>query len=185
MRKLLLSAAWSLLLMLPAAAQWHPAQLGATSAGPDNQTGRSFVQAMLMIDRYEAAAGRMALRRSWDPAIRDLGRDLIRKHNAMAADLNQVSDRTLVGSIITPPPAFDPEHQRMFLALETAPAAAFDRAFVSQQVEIHREALDFARGYEEHGNIARLQEHARQMVPVFHENLALVQRLGGGGLAAN
>ena len=186
MRKPFLSAMCALaLLPSPALAQSPPSQVGATVALPGEQTGRSFVQYMWMIDKYERAAGRMAERRGQSAAVRELGRDMIVRHQALSRDLARVADHTQVGNVVTPPPAFDPPRQRLFGELSQTPDSTFDRAFIAQQIAVHREALAYAQGYVDHGGVPRLRAHARQMVPVLRDHLAVLQGLGGAAVAVN
>src|SRR5689334_2683689 len=137
MKKILLAAGLAALLPLPAAAQTHPAMVGVVVGSPGNQTGPDFVRAMMMADKYEVAAAKLALRRARDPAILEFARDMIQAHNQMAEQLQKVCDRALVGQPPTPPPAFDPPHQRLYRQLEGS-GSDFEGIYVAQQLDDHR-----------------------------------------------
>lgn len=181
MRKFLLAAvcAGALAPVLPAIAQSDPSQVGVTTAVPWSQTGRSFVQHMMMGDKFEIAASQLALQKSRDPAIREFAQEMIASHRALGADLKAASDSTLVGRTVTPPPAFDPRHRDMYNALQSSHGQAFDRLFIAEQFDAHHEALDFAEGYARHGRVWQLQDFARAAVPVIRDHLAMLHHIRG------
>lgn len=170
---------------LPAWAQSHPSQVSAVTGQPGNQTGQDFAQAMMMNDKFEIAAGRLAAQRARDPAVRDFARDMIAAHAELSLDLKQVTDRTLVGRTPVPPPAFDPPHQQLYQALEAAPAVQFDRLFIAQQVDAHRQALAYAQGYARDGGVASLRRFAGHAVPIIRDHLAMLRNFGGSAVAKN
>jgi putative membrane protein len=173
------------LLPLPVLAQTIPSMVDATNAAPGQQTGLEFVKYALSVDNFEAAAGAMAAERGQSPAIRELGKDIVTKHGSLADDLNKVVGHTSLASEATLPTAFDPPHQRMYDALSRASADSFDRTFITQQISVHKEALDYAQGYVDHGKDSNLQAHARQMVPMLKDHLATLQGLASdAGVAA-
>src|SRR5690348_2754156 len=86
---------------LPVIAQTDPAQVGVSTSPPWNQTGRDFVQHMMMGNKFEIAASKLALNKSRDPAIRDFARDMIAAHTEMGEDLKAASDSTLIGQTVT------------------------------------------------------------------------------------
>lgn len=189
MKKTLLAAACLMALApfanLPAAAQSDPAQVGVVTAPPWNQTGKDFVQFMMMGDKFEIAAGRLALERSSNSGVRDFARNMINAHEQMDADLKEVSDHTIVNRYVTPPPAFDPRHQQMYTALESSFGPDFDRLYVNQQFDGHREALAYVEGYARHGGVPDLQRFARSTVPIIRDHLAMLRALRGEGVAMN
>jgi len=185
MKKTLLAAVCvaALIPAVPALAQTDPAEVGVTTAPPWSQTGRSFVQHMMMSDKFEIAASQLALEKSGDPAIRDFARDMIASHREMGADLKAVSDATMVGNTVTPPPAFDPQHRDMYAALTGSFGRSFDRIYIAQQFDAHREALAYMEGYARNGGVWQLQNFARHTVPVIRDHLAMLHAIRGDRVA--
>src|SRR3569623_3493454 len=145
MKKSLLAAVCAVALVplagLPASAQTDPAQVGVSTSPPWSQTGRDFVQHMMMGNKFEIAASKLALEKSRDPAIRDFARDMIAALSEMGEDLKVASDSTLIGRTVTPPPVFDPQHQRMYNALTGSFGRSIERVFIDLQIDAHHDAL--------------------------------------------
>lgn len=169
---------------LPARAQTHPAQVGVVVGDPGKQTGPNFVKAMMMADKYAIAAGKLAIKDAYDPAVRELAHDMVAVHRKKAKALKKIYDRTLVGKTPTPPPAFDPPHQRLYHALQRS-GAGFDRVYIAQQVDDHQKALAFAEGYADHGANPKLRAYATKRAPEIRDHLARLQNLSGQALALN
>ena len=185
MKKTLLAAVCvaALIPAVPALAQTDPAEVGVTTAVPWSQTGRSFVQHMMMSDKFEIAASQLALEKSGDPAIRDFARHMISAHREISDDLKAVSDSVLIGLTVTPPPVFDPQHRDMYAALDSSFGRSFDRIFIAQQFDAHREALAFVDGYARNGGIWQLRSFARRTAPVIRDHLAMLHTIRGDAVA--
>ena len=169
---------------LPAQAQTHPAQVGVAVGEPGKQTGPNFVKTLMMADKYAIAAGKLAVKDAHDPAVRALAHDMVADHRKKMKALKKIYDRILPGKTPTPPPAFDPPHQRLYHKLQ-ASGAAFDRVYIAQQVDDHQKALDFAKGYADHGKNPKLRAYAQKRVPEIADHLARLQNLSGAAVARN
>ena len=170
--------------ILPAQAQTHPAQVGVAVGEPGKQTAPNFIKSMMMADKYAIATGKLAVKKAHDPAVRELAHDMIAVHRRKATQLKKVYDRTLAARSPTPPPAFDPPHQRLFHKLQGS-GAAFDRVYIAQQLDDHQKALAFAEGYADHGKSPKLRAYAQKRVPEIRDHIARLQNLSGQALARN
>jgi putative membrane protein len=173
----------ALIPLVPAVAQTDPAQVGVSVGAPGAQTGRDFVQFMMMSDKFEIAASQLALERSPDPAIRDFAAHMIAAHRASSDDLKAVSDSTNVGRSVTPPPVFDPQHNDMYHALTASFGRRFDDIYLAQQRDAHREALAHLEGYIDNGRVWQLVRFARRTAPVVRDHLAMLNNLRGDAVA--
>ena len=169
---------------VPAQAQTHPSQVGVAVGEPGKQTGPNFVKTLMMADKYAIAAGRLAEKKAHDPAVRAVAHGMVADHRKKVKALKKIYDRTLVGKPPTPPPAFDPPHQRLYHKLQ-ASGAAFDRVYIAQQLDDHQKALAFAEGYADHGGSPKLRAYAQKRVPEIRDHIARLQNLSGQALARN
>jgi putative membrane protein len=81
---------------------------------------------------------------------------------------------------LAPPPAVLGQGKRELIdALLTAPAADFDRVYLSQQVPAHEQALKLHSTYAESGDTAALKVAAAGAVPIVERHLAEARRLLG------
>jgi putative membrane protein len=151
--------------------------VGISTGAPGAQTGKDFVQFMMMSDKFEIAAGRIALERARSPAIRDFAADMIAAHSESSAELKVASDSTLTGRMVTPPPNFDPRHQNMYNELTSSFGRRFERIYLAQQLDAHQEALDYLEGYAANGRVPELQRFARHTIPVVRDHLAMLRNV--------
>ena len=163
----------------PAGAQTDPSMVGVSDSQPWNQTGTVFVQNAMMSDKFEIESSRLALEKSSDRAVRDFARDMIAAHSETSADLKAVSDRTIAGRMVTPPPRLDPQHMEMYHALESRFGPDFDREYIAQQLTAHHQALAFMEGYARHGAVPELQHFARHTAPIIADHLAMLRSIRG------
>jgi len=184
MQKLLLAALCTLLppcAAIPAAAQSFPEQVGYVTSSPGNRTAKDFAQAVMMGDKFVIVTGKLALERSSNPAVRGFATNMIPAHRKIWADMKRITDRSFVNRRITPPPLFDPPHTKMHRALLTSYGTAFDRLYVSQQMQVHQELIATLEGYARDKNgYAPLREFARQTVPVIRDHQAMLNGIHMG-----
>jgi len=181
MQKWLLAVLCTLLLpcAVPlAAAQSFPEQMGFVTSPPGNRTAKDFVQAMMMNNKFAIVTGNLALERSQNPAIRAFASGMIAAHRKIGTDMKRITDRSFVNRRVTPPPVFDPPHTKMYRALLVSYGPAFDRLYLSQQMQDHRELMATLEGYA--GNKSGyppLQRFASQTVPMIRDHQAMLRRI--------
>lgn len=181
MQKSLLAAFCAVILIsavLPAVAQSFPEQVGYVTSSPGNRTAKDFVQAMMMSNKFMIVTGKLALERSQDPAVRGFASDMIAAHRKIWTDLKRITDRSFVNRRVTPPPVFDPPHTKQHRALLVSYGPAFDRLYVSQQMQAQEELMATLQGYTANkGGYPPMQEFARETVPVIQNHQAMLSRI--------
>jgi putative membrane protein len=185
MQKSLLPALFLLLLpstIPPATAQSFPEQVGYVTSPPDNRTAKDFAQAVMMSNKFMIVTARLALERSRNPAVRDFATHMLAAHREIWTDMKRITDRSFVNRRITPPPVFDPPHTKMHRALLITYGPAFDRLYVSQQVQAHQELMATLQGYAGgKSGYAPLEEFARQTIPEIRNHEAMLGRIPVNG----
>lgn len=126
---------------------------------------RTYVALLRDAARSEVAAGRIALRRSRDPAVRALDTAIIHDHGAALAALSRIAgpERLDGGRTRATPPKL--------IMLARAPAAAFDRLFLDQQLDAHRHLWALHVGHAADGPDPRLRALAGRSVPIEEAHL--------------
>ena len=99
---------------------------------------------------FEIQSSRLALQRSRNPNVRRFAKRMIADHTALAARMNAMLARNGMGP---PPPVLDSAHRYLLRQLATTPAPAFDRAYLSQQLNAHVQAVNLLSRYERRGAI--------------------------------
>lgn len=162
-----LLAASALGASLPAAAQMHRAMAprGATM---------TYVAKAGAGDLYEIQSSQIAARRAHDPRVREFAAMLVTDHQRTT---EQVLAAARASGLRPGPAMLEPAQRQMIRQLERAPAARFDRLYLSQQIPAHRQALMLHQRYARSGDSPALRRVASGAVPVVQAHLAHARRL--------
>lgn len=133
----------------------------------------AFVPNASQSDMYEIAAGNMAQARSKNAGVKAFGKMMVIHHTAMMNEMKPLV--TAAGKV--PAAALDQRRQGMLDNLKGASDAAFDAAYITQQVAAHNEALTLMKGYADHGDDAGLKAGATKAIPKIEGHLAEAQKL--------
>ena len=191
MQALVLAAALVTLTALPAAAQiGNPA--GAAPATPQQEPGqpaphhpntqdRLFVQLASAGGTAEENAARLAEKKAHDAGVKDFARRLAQDH----AKSNQQLAALAKAANVPLPENVGPDHAAQKAELEKLNGAAFDVAYLRQQLVEHQKTVALLQWEISQGQDAALQRHAMESLPVVLEHLQMAQaifaRLTGAG----
>jgi len=122
-------------------------------------------------DAFEIESSKAALATSSSDEVKKFAQAMIDAHTKSTADLKAALTR------VTPDPTLDPAQQASLDALKAAPAAAFDTAYKTAQVDGHQKALAMLQQYAAGGEAGPAKDLATKMVPVVTEHLRMAQEL--------
>jgi putative membrane protein len=161
----------ALVLSLPASRAQTPQQ---ALVAPAPSTAE-FVRQSALNDLFEVTASRMAIERSQTPGVRDFAQQTMSDHDEWSANLKHALK---AGSVmLTVPTSLDVPHQESLKDLEAKSGEQFDQAYVKEQIQGHREALDLQRAYAQAGDNAALKQFAGQAAPIVESHLAKLEVL--------
>lgn len=146
-------------------------QVSASTLGANDTD--AFVSNASQSDMYEIAAGNLAQTKAMSPDVKAFGKMMVIHHTAMTNEMKPLI--TAAGK--TPAAALDQRRQGLLDNLNTATPQAFDKAYISQQVTAHQEALTLMKGYADHGEDAGLKSGATKAIPKIESHLAQAQKL--------
>jgi putative membrane protein len=150
------------------------AAVGATSAATVGQMSTdAFVTNAGISDMYEIQAGQIAQKKGQSAGVKDFGKMMVTEHTAMSNEMKPLV--TAAGK--TPPTGLDERRKGMIDNLNAAPAADFDKTYLSQQEAAHNEALTLMQGYADNGDDAGLKGGAAKAVPKIQSHLDKVRAL--------
>jgi len=148
--------------------------VGAVSAElTTSQQG--FVDAAAISDMYEVEAGKIALARSKDSAVKAFAQKMITAHTGTTEKLK--ATLASIKSSVTPPSALDNRHQGMIDELRGAKDQDFDGRYLSQQIDAHNEALILMRGYAKDGDTPAVKAFADKTQGAVQMHLTEAQKL--------
>lgn len=136
----------------------------------------SFVPNAARGDMYEINSAELALEKSDNDEIKRIARMIISDHRTASQNLQQAVRSNNITTEI--PTTLDERRQGLIDNLRAAQnGAAFNTAWMSQQITAHEEALTLHRGFAENGDNAALQAVAAQTAPVVERHLTELRRM--------
>lgn len=146
----------------------HQGQQTVKSATPMKVTTQTFVPKAAMSDLFEIEAGKIAVQRAQKKEVKEFAQQMIDNHTRGATKFSAAVKQA---GVKAPAATLDTEHLNMLEALRTASTSAFDRTYVTQQVEAHEKALTLHRSYAASGDKAPLKAAARETIPMVEHHL--------------
>ena len=153
---------------------------GAVATTPANapMTDANIVAAIGMANAEEIGDGSLADSLATNANVKAFARDMVKDHRAMQGDADK-----LAGLTPTPPPNADAERQRaageMAALRGAAKGAAFDKAYIDQQVANHQAVLDKLRQFETQAQDSSLKALIRSAVPKVEQHLQRAKDVQG------
>jgi len=136
---------------------------------------KGFTEAAAQSDMFEIEASKIAAERSTNADIKKFAQDMVTAHTETTRQLKPLI--TAADASIKPPATLDDRHQRMIDELRGAKGADFDKRYLSQQVDAHKEALILMRGYAKDGDVSSVKGFAAKTAPVVQAHLEMAQKL--------
>ncbi len=155
------------------AAQDHAAGVVGTAAGPAGATtDAGFVANAAIGGLYEVEAGRIAMERARNPAIKRIGQMMVTDHSKAGDALKPIA--TAAG--LTLPTSLDQRHQGLIDNLRGATDQDFDRVYLQQQEAAHNETAALLETYGRVGGNEALKGWAAQTLPVVRSHQEMVDQ---------
>ncbi len=129
-------------------------------------------------DAFEREEGRLAAARGSTGRVKDFGRMMVADHTKTTAALKAALRKA---GLAAPPAGLSGEEQSNVATLRGLHGAAFDKAYIAQQIAAHQAALGVMQGYAAGGDNAVLKKAAADTVPIVRGHLQAAQQIAGGG----
>jgi putative membrane protein len=136
-----------------------------------------FIKAVATTDEFERVEGRMAERDGASDRVRDFGKMMVRDHTNTTMALKQAIHSA--GLPIPGTPHLTPEQAANVAALKALHGAAFDHAYMEQQIQAHQTALGVMQAYAAGGENPTLRNAAASTVPIVQHHLAMARKIAG------
>jgi putative membrane protein len=123
----------------------------------------------------EVAFASLAQTRATDPAIRDLATKMIADFNPVN---QQIAALAAQSNDIAPATEMDGRHQVMYHQLESLNRGAFDRAFISGQLQDLTAVIQVFQAEADSGSLPQVRSVAQQHLPTLLEDLQMANKIG-------
>ncbi|MBN9432995.1 MAG: DUF4142 domain-containing protein [Bosea sp.] len=119
---------------------------------------------------YEIEAGRIAAEKAKDPDVRAFGQQMVTDHSKADQELRQAA------GVLQLPMATDAAHEALLKALRDA-GDDFDKIYVQQQIDAHREAVELFTQFSTTGPNGTFRAFAAKTLPVLQMHQEMAGRL--------
>jgi len=132
-----------------------------------------FVTAAAQSDRFEIEEGKLAESKG-SAQVKGFGEHMVSEHTKTTAELKAALEKA---GIAPPPPTLRPDQQNMIVLLQGLSGAEFDKAYLTQQIEAHRQTLAVTETYAKTGDTPAIKAAAEQALPVIEEHLQIAEKM--------
>jgi putative membrane protein len=134
-----------------------------------------FIKAAAQTDAFERTEGRLAVQMAASPKVRTFGQEMVDAHTKTTAALKAAIAKA--GLPPPAPPTLTAEQNQKVAALKGLHGAAFDKAYMAQQIEAHQTALGVMQAYASGGDNPVIRKAAADTVPIVQHHLAMAQAI--------
>lgn len=127
-------------------------------------TSATFVAFAANSDLFEIEAGKLAMKSGQSAVTRQFGKMMVEDHTASTRELKAAIEKSEITVVL--PTRLDAERQGLLDRLAQANAADFDRQYMNQQIEGHREALKVHQEYQALDDDQNLRAFSQKVLPV-------------------
>jgi putative membrane protein len=134
----------------------------------------SFVKQAAEGGMLEVAKGKLAAQKASHDAVKQFGQKMVDDHTKAGDELKSIASGksiSLPGDTPTPP------MQALLAKMEKLEGAAFDRAYVDDQIRDHEKTVALFEREAKTGKDAELKAFAEKTLPTLKEHLAMVRDL--------
>jgi putative membrane protein len=156
--------------MTPNTPQTEP---GKPAPHQPNAQDRLFVELIGAGGLAEVSAARSAEKKATNRAVKDFARRIAADH----AKANDQLKPLAKAANMTVPEALDPDDKAQHAALDKLSGAAFDTAYMRQQLVNHQKTATILQWQISSGQDAELQRYAMQTLPVVLEHMEMAQAI--------
>ena len=156
----------------------------ATAPAPGGNapmTDATIMGAIGMANAEEIADGSLADTMAANANVKAFARDMVKDHKAMQGDADKLGTQKNVSP--TPPPNADAERQRAEREMGTlrgaGKGAAFDKAYMDDQVSDHQATLDKLRQFETQAQDSSLKGLIHKAIPKVEQHLQRAKDVQG------
>jgi len=141
----------------------------------DGDTDKTFVHKASAAGLAEVNLSTLASRRARNEDVRKFAQHIITDHTKANQELNRLADRKKLPVAQT----MDKKHQEAETKLAKLEGADFDRQYIHQMVEDHRQAVSLFENESKNGKDEDLKAWAGKTLPGLREHLKMAQKLAG------
>jgi putative membrane protein len=173
MKRLMALAPIMAVLAGPALAQ-QTAATGNAATGQLNSVDRQFVSSAASGGVAEVETAQLAQQRGSKAQVKSFAQRMIDDHTKANQQLASLASQ----AGITPPTEPDAKEKAAAAKLKALNGAAFDRTYVRQEIQDHKDTIALFRKEAKSGQDPQLKQFAAQTLPTLEQHLKMAQKIG-------
>ncbi len=138
-------------------------------------TPQQFIDTAAQSDAFEIAAAKLAKKQAASADVKDLAAKMIDAHTTSTAKVKAAAAAAVPS--LTPDPTLTQGQKDRIADLEKLKGADFDKAYISGQVDAHKDALSLLKDYADNGTAPTLKATAADLVPIVQDHLDMARAL--------
>jgi putative membrane protein len=135
---------------------------------------QEFAQTVAASDAFEIQASQLAAQKATRADVKEFARTMVNDHQTRARELTRLAPRM---ELTAPTPELTAEQRSNLDALRTATGAAFDEAYLDQQVAAHRAAVSAFETFANNATDSELRQWASATLPKLQQHLSRAEAL--------
>ncbi|MCW2238659.1 DUF4142 domain-containing protein [Azospirillum canadense] len=148
----------------------------AQQRGSLDKADRTFVEKAASGGLAEVEMGQMAQQKAQNDQVRQFGQRMVDDHSRANQQLQQIA----ANNNITLPSGPDSKHRTKSQEMQKLSGARFDRAYMQDMVQDHRQDIALFEKEAKQGKNADLKQFAEQTLPTLREHYDLAKRTEAG-----
>jgi putative membrane protein len=143
-----------------------------------SQTTQTYVEKAVIGDMFEIQSSDVALKQATSPDVKAFAERMIKDHTTSSSALKAGIQSANIQVKI--PESLDSAHQAKLADLRKTTRKDFDQAYMRQQIDAHKEALQLHRQYAESGDNPVLKKTAHNTMTIVEHHLQEAQNIAEG-----
>jgi putative membrane protein len=151
------------------------AMMDVKEAVTPTPSAQEFIDKAAKSDAFEIAAAKVAESKATSAAVKSFAKEMVTDHTASTTKIKAAAKKA--EPALTPSPTLTDDQSKMLADLKAKTGTDFDKAYVSGQVDAHKDALTLMQGYAKNGDTASLKIAAADIAPIVQKHLDMARAL--------
>jgi putative membrane protein len=138
-------------------------------------SGQEFADKAAKSDAFEIASAKLAGTNSVSKDVQAFAKEMAKAHADSTTKIKSAAQKA--NPPITPDPMLTGDQQDKLADLRNLKGADFDRKYISEQVDAHKDALSLMKDYASNGDVPTLKTTAAEIAPIVQRHLDMARSL--------
>lgn len=138
-------------------------------------SGQEFIDKAAKNDAFEIAAAKLATTKAASADVKSFANEMTKAHTASTTKIKAAAKAAMPA--MTPDPTLTSDQSDELADLGKVTGTDFDKKYISDQVDAHKDALALMENYAKSGDVAPLKTAANEIAPTVRKHLDMAQKL--------